>query len=72
MATRKKAAIAERGAAKSGGGSLDFAELVDSIRKVHEQCAVQVSRAVNVNLTLRNWVIGRYVREYEQRGADRA
>ena len=39
---------------------------------MHEQCAAQASRAVNVNLTLRNWVIGCYVREYEQSGADRA
>ena len=46
--------------------------LVDSIRQAHEHCAAQVSRAVNVNLTLRNWVIGWYVREYEQNGADRA
>jgi hypothetical protein len=31
-----------------------------------------VGRAVNVGLTLRNWVIGCYIREYEQNGADRA
>ena len=51
---------------------IDFSALVDSIRQVHAQCAVQANRAVNVSLTLRNWVIGWYVREYEQRGADRA
>ncbi len=27
---------------------------------------------INVSLTLRNWVIGYYILEYEQRGADRA
>jgi len=27
---------------------------------------------VNVSLTLRNWAIGCYIREYEQHGADRA
>ena len=39
MATKSKAAVAKRGAAKSGGEGLDFSGLVDSIRKVHEQCA---------------------------------
>lgn len=29
-------------------------------------------KAVNVSLTLRNWAIGYYIREYEQNGADRA
>ena len=72
MVTKKKAAVAKRGSAESGGEGLDFVGLIDSIREVHEQCAAQASRAVNVNLTLRNWVIGCYVREYEQSGADRA
>ena len=27
---------------------------------------------MNVSLTLRNWLIGFYIREYEQNGADRA
>ena len=39
---------------------------------MHEQSAAAASRAVNVNLTLRNWAIGCYIREYEQNGADRA
>ena len=53
-------------------GGLNFTALVDSIRQVHENCAAQANRAVNLSLTLRNWVIGWYVREYEQQGADRA
>ncbi len=32
----------------------------------------QAGRAVNISLTLRNWMIGCYIREYEQNGADRA
>jgi predicted nuclease of restriction endonuclease-like (RecB) superfamily len=52
--------------------ALDFATLVDAVRSVHERCAAQASRAVNVTLTLRNWLIGAYVHEYELRGADRA
>ena len=51
---------------------LTFDKLVDSIRQVHKQLASQVGRAVNISLTLRNWVVGCYIREYEQNGADRA
>lgn len=49
-----------------------FGELVTAIRQVHEHMATQAGRAVNVSLTLRNWAIGCYIREYEQNGADRA
>ncbi len=51
---------------------MDFAALVSAIRQVHEHCAGQAKRAVNVNLTLRNWVIGAYIAEYELHGKDRA
>ena len=51
---------------------LNFEELLASIRLVHNELAARASRAVNVSLTLRNWLIGMYVREYEQAGADRA
>lgn len=51
---------------------LNFAGLVDAIRQVHEHCASQAGKAINVSLTLRNWVIGYYILEYEQRGGDRA
>jgi predicted nuclease of restriction endonuclease-like (RecB) superfamily len=52
--------------------SLTFEQLISSIRHVHDQLAAQAGRAVNISLTLRNWVIGCYIREYEQNGADRA
>lgn len=32
----------------------------------------QAQKQVNVALTLRNWLIGLYIVEYEQNGADRA
>jgi len=50
----------------------NFEKLVVSIRQAHEELAAQVGRAVNVSLTLRNWLIGLYIREYEQHGEDRA
>lgn len=51
---------------------LTFKNLVASIRQVHEQLATQAGKAVNISLTLRNWVIGRYIAEYQLHGADRA
>ena len=53
-------------------GKLDFDVLVASIRQVHEHMAAQAGKAVNISLTLRNWAIGCYLREYEQNGSDRA
>jgi predicted nuclease of restriction endonuclease-like (RecB) superfamily len=50
----------------------DFNALVDAISRVHEECSAAVNRTVNTTLTLRNWVIGYYIVEYEMRGADRA
>ncbi|MDI6794758.1 MAG: PDDEXK nuclease domain-containing protein [bacterium] len=51
---------------------MTFDSLVSSIRQVHEYLAAQAGKAVNISLTLRNWAIGCYIREYEQNGADRA
>ena len=50
----------------------DFGSLVAAIKQVHEHCVAQAGKAVNLSLTLRNWAIGCYIREYEQSGADRA
>ena len=50
----------------------DFSSLVAAIQQVHEHLAAQAGRAVNISLTLRNWLIGCYIREYEQKGTDRA
>jgi len=52
--------------------NLTFNTLISSIQQVHGEMASQASRAVNISLTLRNWIIGYYIQEYEQNGADRA
>jgi hypothetical protein len=52
--------------------ALSFEDLVRSIRGVDAGLAAQARRAVNLSLTIRNWLIGYYVAKYEQRGADRA
>ena len=51
---------------------LTFTSLISSIRQINDELAAQASRAVNVSLTMRNWLIGCYIAEYELRGADRA
>jgi predicted nuclease of restriction endonuclease-like (RecB) superfamily len=59
-------------AAASQGEGFDFGALVTAIRQVHERCLIHAGKAVNITVTLRNWAIGFYIREYEQRGSDRA
>ena len=60
---RKDAATVDR---------MDFTALVGAIRQAHEHCAVQAKRAVNVSLTMRNWLIGAYIHHYQLNGQDRA
>ena len=50
----------------------NFEKLVGVIRQVHEELAAQAGRSVNISLTLRNWLVGCYIAEYELRGSDRA
>lgn len=52
--------------------NLTFETLVSSIKQAHEELMAQAAKAVNISLTLRNWIIGCYIYEYEQGGADRA
>ncbi len=52
--------------------ALSFERLVTTIGQAHARLAAQASRAVNSRLTLRNWLIGLYITEYEQQGSDRA
>lgn len=50
----------------------DFDSLVSSIVEIHQQAQAFASKAVNIGLTLRNWLIGRQIEVYERDGADRA
>jgi predicted nuclease of restriction endonuclease-like (RecB) superfamily len=51
--------------------ALSFERLVAAIGQAHAELAAQASRAVNASLTLRNWLIGFHIEEYERRGVDR-
>ena len=57
--------------ADSGVPALSFDRLVAAIETVDSEMAAQALRAVNLSLTLRNWLIGFYIEEYERRGVDR-
>jgi predicted nuclease of restriction endonuclease-like (RecB) superfamily len=49
-----------------------FFQLIDNIQSAHQELIAQASKAVNLSLTLRNWLIGCYILEYEMNGNDRA
>lgn len=50
----------------------DFSQLSQLIQQVHKATQSETVKAINRNLTLRNWLIGYYIVEYEQKGNDRA
>jgi len=64
MASKKKPATP----ALSG----DFESLVTIIAQIHHEAQTFATKAVNIGLTLRNWLIGRQIEVYERQGADRA
>ena len=49
-----------------------FNDLSDSIIQTHQSAQYSAIKAVNQMATLRNWLIGCYIVEYEQKGSDRA
>lgn len=50
----------------------DLSGLVDRIQSIHQELKNSALRSVNTLLTLRNWLIGYYIAEYELHGSDRA
>jgi len=52
--------------------TINFKLLVDEIARIHRHFHTRAAKAVNISLTLRNWFIGGYIREYELKGSDRA
>jgi hypothetical protein len=49
-----------------------FSQLTQSIRKTSDTLRSYTGKAINQFLTIRNWLIGFYIVEFEQRGEDRA
>lgn len=56
-----------RKASKSG-----YKQLVSAITQLSTQMVRRVATVANQTLVLRNWIVGAYIIEYEQGGADRA
>lgn len=54
------------------GATHDFNNLVQNISDIQDFLQAQTAHAINLSLTVRNWLIGRYIVEYEQHGEDRA
>ena len=50
----------------------DYARLVTAIESANLQMTGSAASLVNQALVIRNWLIGAYIVEYEQGGADRA
>ena len=67
--TRQSAALSESAKVVA---KMDYDTLVAAIEQVHKSAQRQAAQTVNVALTLRNWLIGHHIVEYEQQGSDRA
>ena len=51
---------------------MTFDKLVHSIQNIQSGLQQQAAHAVNLTLTVRNWLMGCYIVEFEQHGEDRA
>ena len=52
--------------------TLTFDNLIGDVKNIHDITNTYAKGAVNQLLTIRNWMIGYYIVEYEQQGKDRA
>lgn len=51
---------------------MNYNNLINNIQTTHEVLQASVSKAINTGATIRNWLIGFYIVEFEQNGEDRA
>ncbi|GHT09944.1 hypothetical protein AGMMS4956_00510 [Bacteroidia bacterium] len=51
---------------------MDFSKLKQDIQQLSASFRQSAVSAINVHLTVRNWLIGMYIVEFEQKGEDRA
>lgn len=49
-----------------------FKTLIQHIEQAHTVLQTTATKAINTSLTIRNWLIGCYIVEFEQHGDDRA
>lgn len=51
---------------------MKYDALINAIADTHQEARQKAAGAVNRQLILRNWLIGSYIKEYQQNGEDRA
>ena len=51
---------------------MDFSHLITSVQEIDATLTRRAASAVNVGLNTRNWLVGAWIVEYEQKGSDRA
>ncbi len=51
---------------------MNFEKLVSTIQTASNHLQQNAIKAVNIHLTMRNWLVGFYIVEYEQNGYDKA
>jgi hypothetical protein len=51
---------------------MNFENLIQNLQLTHNTLFTAASKAVNTTMTIRNWLYGYYIVEYEQNGEDRA
>lgn len=52
--------------------SMNLTELADVLKDVNSQTVNYAAKSINLAVTVRNWVFGYYIKEYELNGKDRA
>lgn len=72
MAKRVRKSVPAPMQPAQAASALDYGTLVASIGQAQQTAQSRAVQAVNVALTLRNWLIGYHIYEYEQHGSDRA
>ena len=51
---------------------MNFKILIQKLQDTHNILQASAAKSVNITMTLRNWLFGFYIVEYEQNGEDRA
>ena len=51
---------------------MNFEQLIKTCEQTHNYLQYNAVSAINQSLTIRNWLFGQYIVEYEQNGEDRA
>jgi predicted nuclease of restriction endonuclease-like (RecB) superfamily len=70
--TGNKKGISAKSAKNAPSSDFNFAALVDLCRRTHDELQHRALRSADIAMVVRNWLLGWYIVEYEQNGADRA